>query len=198
MPSTIQPSCQNKHLPRTAVKVPRTEPGIIRSLIAKIEAPVSTEFESKFIPVADYKNYVDFLRKHSTPERIIKRVINDHEKYYAQFEDNQDDEDTTAIKPKLPKFMEEYDGITNESTIDDWVKFYRMSGFSEEFIDDLYKKESLKMEQVKSNIEFIDSIMGKYSGKVTKKKVKKLREKFKENRKLVKVDDSDIESDEDA
>jgi len=196
----IQPSRQNKPRFSATPEVPAptyAKPGVLRSILTTVaQPPTNNEFESKFEPIAgDYKAHVDFLRIHKFPDHVTDRVIRDHETYYAKH--GPLPIGRTRKEPKLPACMEDYDGVTNESNVADWIKFYRKSGFSEQFITNLCAVHNYKLGQLKANEEFIDSIMGKYSGKVAKKKVKSLRSRFKSSRtQLIKVDDCDSDKEE--
>lgn len=93
----------------------------------------------------------------------------------------------SIIPPKLPipQYAEDLDGYE----FDDFVKWYRDNGWSEENIEQLYKKKEKHEADIAARNAHLDTVLSRYNGKSsTTTKAKPLRTRFKVKRLTLQVD----------
>lgn len=102
-----------------------------------------------------------------------------------------------TIPPKLP--MPEYAEDLEGYEFEDFVKWYRNNGWSEENIEQLYKKKEKHEADIAARNAHLDTVLSRYNGKSsTTTKAKPLRTRFKVKSLALQVDAEEAEEGEEG
>ena len=96
-----------------------------------------------------------------------------------------------TVPPKLPMpaYKEDLDGYG----FDDFVKWYRANGWTDEDIEWLYAKRDAHEASIAGKNAHLDKVLSRYNGKTsTSTKVKPLRTRFKVKSIALQVDDEEV------
>lgn len=121
------------------------------------------------------------------PGRLTKMLEKIKEGKQTKIEPKYYDTTLSIIPPKLP--MPEYAEDLEGYEFDDFVKWYRDNGWSEENIEQLYKKKEKHEADIAARNAHLDTVLSRYNGKSsTTTKPKPLRTRFKVKSLTLQVD----------
>jgi len=195
MPITKRPLCYNKPRGPSGPPVPSdfksgVEPGVLKGILEKdMTKPIV--IESKFLPIANYNEYVRTLKLHSHPQEIIDSITKNHDEHYMKYHDIEQKE--KEPKPVYAKYIDDVG-----ATFEEFVEWARNNNWNDKQIKQLYENKAEWDNSIEDRNNHLEGVFKKFSGKssTSKPKVKPFRSRFKFKVPTIDIGEEEGEGDE--